>query len=289
MDQFLDRLQSLQDEDAWSAYRVLVATGRDHPEIHLQGALIATRLGRIHWAHFAILEGFAKQPTGVVLGQLRFLYAALLREMGQLDRAVEQFDRWEAELDRYESLRISHLGACYFNRALALRQLERYAESLANYETAAAEFRLREKALWLAMCLQNMAWVCCLSGQPEIARAALDESRPMSNAPPLLWHQRIGELFLASITAVTDEERRGVLTGCQALAAAVDPDLPPSVRSHANWLAGRLALSLDLLSEAQASTEAALLWGATAKDDNRCLADASALWRELRDRVEGGD
>lgn len=284
MDLRVERLYSLPDAEAWNVYRALTTLpGYDRPEIHLKGALLAHGLGKHHSAHYAILEALAGGPSGELGGRVRFVYAEILREIGRIDAAIEQFSSWLDGLDEYRSLAPSHQGACCYNLALAFRQAGRYEESIALYQQATAEFRRREHPAWLRMCLQNLAWVACLAGESQIAAEALAEAGRYCETPSAAWQQRIGEAFLAA--TAPDGDLRRVMVLCQEIIDCTDADVPADVRSHACWLAGRVAMELELPADAEALTTQALIWGSLAGDANRCLRDAAALLAELRTRL----
>jgi tetratricopeptide (TPR) repeat protein len=281
----LERMRSLPDEEAWPLYRALVAAGLATPDAHLHGFLVAERLGHLHSAHLAIQEGLACDPEGDLKGRMRFECGTVLRELGYIDQAIEQFTQWLGDLnDEYPSLAHSHLGAAYYNRGLALRQGGRYTESLSDYERACHEFRMSDKPDWLCMGLHNLAWAATLAGQHKTAAAALEEAQSRCSTPELAWHQKLGEAFLAATAPEGDLHR--VMSLCREILDCPDADVPRVVRSHAYWLSARVAMALDLREAAEGLVEQALIWGALAGDENRCLADATDLWHELRDQIE---
>lgn len=257
-------------------------SGPTGPEIHLEGALIAQRLGRRHSAHYALLEALAGDPKGELLGRIRFVHATALREIGNFDGAIAAFTSWLADLGQYSGLEAKYLGAAHYNLGLALRQAEHYADSLRHYQLACDEFRRRDQPTYLAMSLYNLAWAACLSGRSDIAEAALHDAEPHSSVAPFTWHHRLTGAFVQAVSENGDLHR--VMELCRDIIEGPATDVPPSVRSHAYWLSGRVALALELLDTAQYMVEQALLHGARAGDANRCLSDAEQLLLEIRDR-----
>lgn len=279
-----ERSRAEIDEEAWQTYSAVAAAGHAGPEAHLEGALIAQRLGRRHSARRAILDALSYQPNGELKGRIRFVGATLLREIGDFDAAISEFTTWIKELEQYPTLEASHLGAGHYNLALALRQAERFSDSIHHYELACAEFRRRDRPAYLLMALYNLAWVACRAGRADLAAAALAETEPQSHMAPFCWHHRVTQAFLEAISATGDLHR--VMDLCREIIEATDVDIPASVRSHSYWLSGRVALELSLVDTAQVMVELAMIHAARAGDANRCLGDADQLLQEIRERQQ---
>ncbi len=68
---------------------------------------------------------------------------------------------------------------------------------------------------------------------------------------------------------------------CEQIVGRYDA-VPHDVRSHACWLAGRVALEIGQLEAAEGFANQAVHYGSLARDENRCLMDAAELLRQVR-------
>ena len=280
----LERLRLLRDEDACNLYASL--RGDIAPEVHLEGALIAWRLGRYHTALRAVREGLALEPAGDLLGMLQFEHATLLRAIGKYEESITEAQKWIADVDQYPGLvPKGYLGCVHFDIALTSRQLERFSQSIEHYRIALDEFQRHGHPTYVTMTLLNLAWAACLSGEVEIAADALRQAEPHSSEQPLVWHHRLTCAFLLAVS--DDGDLRRVMDLCREVIEA-EGDVPPEVKSHAYWLSGRIALELGLIDTAQVMVEQALLYGARTIDPERCITDAARLMWEIRERRDNG-
>lgn len=265
-------------EEGWTLYRSLRETGAAGAAEHLLGARCARGRGDLFGARWALGEAEEARPEGQVLGQVRFTYGLVLREIGEYNTAIEYLSACIRGLGHYAELAPVMEGPAYYNLGLALRQTRRYDEALSAYQEAAARFRGESMHTYLCMTLQNLAWVACLVGNAPAAQSALAEAEPLCNSEVLRTHQSLGQAFVASLGDLPDRERAMAL--CESFIRA--EHTPNQVRSHAYWLAGKVALSLDKLDLAESLARSALDWGARSGNDNRCLHDAADLLREVR-------
>jgi tetratricopeptide (TPR) repeat protein len=279
-----DRVEQLYNEgkyqEAWWAYTALTARGGVPADVHLLGVQAAFRLGHLHSALYAIDQA-SVVASGNDAGKVRFARAGCLITLGRYDEATAELGRWIADLAQYPSLEPAYLGLAYYNLGVVSRQRERYAESMKYYATACDHLRKHNRHADLRMALQNMAWVACLSGDEATALDTLDQAEPLCESKGAHWHQQIGRAFLQAVSSNGDLHR--VMTVCQAIIEHDGDDLPLSVRSHAYWLSGRVAMELGLSETARVMSEQAL-WFAAAEGDDRCLSDAARLINEIDHR-----
>ena len=280
----VDRLAELYNnghyQEAWWAYKALAARGEGSWEIYMYGSLAAQAMGRLHAALQTKEEGI-RRHSGEGRGRLRFGHAILLLDMGRLDAAADEFQRWIADLSEYPSLEPDHLGLAYYHLGLICRQQERFAASIQQYATACEYLRRHNQRTYLVQVLQNLAWVACMVGDEATASAALDEALPLCDTPKTRWHQQIGQAYLLAVARYGD--LRMAMTLCEEIIQHKGDDVPPAVRSHAYWLAGRVALDLNLGETARAMAEQALV-NAVSLGDERCLSDAYRLLADVDSR-----
>ena len=276
-----DRVEQLYKEgkyqEAWWAYTALTARGEVSADVHQWGAKAAHGLGHLHSALYALEQGLAV-AKGDEAGKVRFARAVFLIGVGRFESAITEFHRWIEDLPQYPSLEPVYLGLVYYHLGLVCRQLERYTESMEHYTSACKHLRRHNQREHLGVTLHNMAWVACLQGDEAKAENALDQALPLCDTKELHWHQQIGRAFLLAVSRGGD--LRKVMTLCEAIIEYKGDDLPMSVRSHAYWLAGRVAMELNLGDSARVMAEQAL-WCAAAVGDDRCLSDASRLIAEV--------
>jgi len=265
-------------DEGWAQYRSLKATGETGAAEHLAGARCARGRGDLFAARWAIGLAQEANPTGSLLGQIRFTHGLILREIGEFNSAVQCFMACIQGMWEYPELAPVMEGPAYYNLGLAYRQTRRYTEARQAYEEAAARFRPEHMTESLCMTLHNLAWVACLVNDPSTARTALAESQPLCGTEEFRIHQTIGEAFLASLGDETDRHR--AIEICDGLTKG--GHVPDQVRSHAYWLAGKVALGLGQHDLAESLARHGLEWGTKAQDDNRCLHDAADLLREIR-------
>lgn len=267
-------------DDAWAEYRRLVAMGEADAETHLVGARAARAKNDLFGARWAIEAAAGANPTGAILGQVRFTYGNILRELGEVLPAIEQLTACIDGFDDYPELAPLMLGPTYYNLGLALRQARRYTDAIEAYGTAREHFRRENMDSMLCMTLHNLAWVACLEGRLDEAGEALDESRSLAGTDTLRWHQRLGEAFLESLGGESD--RRHALELCQVIVSEPG-EVPTHVRSHACWVAGRVALALHQPDAAEQLAVQALNHATAARGENRCLTDAAELLKSVRE------
>ena len=272
--------QNGQYQAAWWAYKAVIARGDCSPGVHFWGAVAAYALGRVHSALHALERGLAV-ASGDDLGKLRYCWAAYVIALGRFDAAAEAFERWIADLPQYTSLEPTYLGMVYYHLGLICRQQERFEASIEYYQTACKHLRRHDRRANLSLTLHNLAWVACIRGEAALALDALDEALPLCETPQLHWHQKIGRAFLLTVQRFPD--LRMAMSLCEEIIDYQGDDLPLAVRSHAYWLAGRVALQLDLPDTARIMAEQALL-NAVSLGDDRCLADAYRLLAEVDSR-----
>lgn len=263
-------------EDAWAEYVRLAAAGEAEAEGHYLGARVAWGRGDLLGAR-RIMEdrALAAGPTGSMLAHVRFGLGMITLTLGESAVALELFDLFLQDLPG--DLAPVWEGPAYLNRGLALRQLRRYPEAIQSYHRACVLFRAEGMKCHLSHALQNMAWAACLLRDTETAREALEESRTVCETQEDLWHQRLGEAFLAA----TAGEGARALDLCRTILSEPG-SVPDDVRSHACWIGGRAALQLRQLHEALCLANEAVTVAVRAKGLNRCFHDASELLREVR-------
>jgi tetratricopeptide (TPR) repeat protein len=238
-------------------------------------------MGRIHSAMHALERGMAV-ASGDDQGKMRFARATFLIGLGRLDEAEESFYGWMADLTQYPGLEPVYVGLVYYHLGLICRQQERFADSARFYATACEYLRRDNQCAHLGLALHNLAWVACLQGDEATALHALDEALPLCETPQLHWHQQIGRAFLLTVQRLPD--LRMAMTLCEEIIDYKGEDLPQAVRSHAYWLAGRVALELSLRDAARVMAEQALL-NAVGVDTDRCLKDAYRLMADVDSRL----
>lgn len=269
-----------QYQEAWWAYKALTARGEASGEVCLWAAKAARAMGRPHSALHALEQGMAV-AAGDHLGRLRFAHAVVLMQAGRLEAAEASFSEWLADLPQYPALEQVYLGLVYYHLGLLCRQQERFPESMQHYAAACKYLRRDHQREYLSGALHNLAWVACLVGDEATALDALDEALPLCVTPELHWHQQIGRAFWLAVSRRGD--LRMAMTLCEEVVSHQGDDLPLAVRSHAYWLAGRVALELDLADTARVMAEQALLT-AVGVDTDRCLTDAYRLMAEVDNR-----
>lgn len=269
--------------DAWQVYRVLVDGGQAGPEAHYLGARAARANGDPGAARW-ILEAIDPLPEGALGGQIVFTIGILCREIGDLRCAVERFQAFLLGLPGYPELEAVAAGAAWYNLGLTQRMLRQFREAVNSYEVACQYFRQESMTLHLCQALHNLAWAACCDGDAGRAAQALEEARPLCDAEYLVRHQEIGEAYLTFVQG----QRHQALNMCGRILEAHDQgaEVPPSVVSHACWLAGKVALARGLLAEAETLAKQALHWGQKAGGENRTWNDASDLLQELRRRPQ---
>lgn len=276
-----DRVEQLYKEgkyqEAWWAYTALSAQGDLPADVHQWGAKAAFGLGHLHSALYAMEQGLSV-ATGDDVGKVRYNHAGMLIALGRYEPAIAELHTWIENLPQYPTLEPVYLGVVYYHLGLACRQLERYTDSMNYYSSACEHLRRHNRREHLCLTLHNMAWVACLQGDEVTAEKALDQAVPLCDTKELHWHQQIGRAFLMAVSRGGD--LRKVMTLCEAIIEHKGDDLPMAIRSHAYWLAGRVAMELNLGESARIMAEQAL-WFAAAGSDDRCLTDASRLIAEV--------
>lgn len=267
-----------QYQEAWWAYKALTAHKEASDEVYLWASAAAYAMGRIHSAVEALEQGMAI-GSGEGLGKLRFAHAAYLMALGRYDQAAAAFHRWIADLPQYPTLEPVYVGMAYYHLGLICRHGERFPESIQHYTTACEHLRRHNQGAYLCLTLHNLAWVACLQGDEVTALDALDEALPLCETPVLHWHQQIGRAFWLFVSRRGD--LRMAMTLCEEIVNYKGDDLPMFLRSHAYWLAGRVALALGLPDTARVLAEQALI---SAVGDDRCLTDAYRLMAEVDSR-----
>lgn len=270
-------------EAGWNLYQTELAEWPG-PEWHYYGARCARALGDLPGARRAIMQAIALNPTGALLGQTLFTCGIILRESGENGTAAERFREALARMEEYPNLRPVMDGPTYYNLGLTLRSLGDMAGALDCYRRAADIQRREDLREQLRMTLQNIAWLLCILGDATGAREALDEAEPLIANPQGRWQQQLGMAFLVAV----EGDRERALHACEAITNSPE-SVPLDVRSHAYWLAGRIALEIGQYPLALQLGQAALDWGQQAQTvDMRCWQDASKLLREIRQRQMQG-
>lgn len=262
-------------DEGWALYRSLEAEADSGPEVHYYGARCARGRHDYHGARRAIGHALEGQPSGALLGQIRFTDALMLQEMGEYLSAIEAWQRVIAGMGEYPELAPVMEGPAWNNLGITLRMQRQYDAALDAYHRAAALLRQENSTAHLHIALLNIAWVHCLRGNAVGAREALDEGEPLLRPGELTFKQRLGRAFLAAV----EGDYTDALQACEELGQA--EEVPLHVRSHAYWVAGRVALSQGILDPAESLIRQALKLGAEARDDDRCLHDSAQLFREL--------
>lgn len=232
------------------------------------------------------LEAMAvEELSQTLLGQWRLTYGVVLRELGDVNLAIEQIESFLSGMADYPDLRETALGYGYYNLGLAYRHAayrsgrdpdsELLDKALTAYDQAAEEFRREHMPGMLMAALHNKAWVGCCSGRAEIAAEALDEAEPLCRSEADWWHQRLGRAFVDAILGSIPS----ALTVCERISS--EPEAPVEVRSHACWIAGQIAYSQEHLDEAESLARSALELGSRVVGESRCYHDAAALLREV--------
>ena len=269
-----------QFSEGWTLYRTLRETGAVGAAEHLLGARCARGRGDLFGARWALNDAVESATEGPVLGQVRFTYGLVLREIGEFGTAIEFLSACIQGMHGYAELAPVMEGPAYYNLGLALRQTRRFPEALSAYREAAARFRAEGMRTYLCMTLHNMAWVACLVGDLPTAQSALGEAEPLCDTGDLRVHQSIGQAFAHSLGGPAEQEQ--AMRTCEGLTKA--DHAPAHIRSHAYWLAGKVALATDRLELAESLARNALDWGARSAEESRCLRDAADLLREIRQR-----
>jgi tetratricopeptide (TPR) repeat protein len=265
--------------DAWVIYRQLVEQGTAGPEAHLWGARAADVQGHLWAARTAADAALAAGPEPDLRCEALFTRGTVLQQVGEYRAAIEDLRASIAEVARHPGKAAVMLGPAWFNLGLCLRQSGRPAEAIGAYQQAIDMFRSEGLRTYLCMALQNLAWVFGLLGRRSEADEALAESAGLCATEYLGWHQRIGEAFATSLGE--GEDQRLAMQLCESL-VATPGDVPPDIRSHAYWVAGRVALRIGTADLAETLARQAVDWAARAKGANRSLADASELLRQVR-------
>jgi tetratricopeptide (TPR) repeat protein len=263
---------------AWVAYQEAWVQDPDNAEVHLWGARSAKAKGDIYGARWAIDQAHEACPLGAIGGQVRFMRGLVLREVGDIEESIQSFEACIQGMWEYPELGPMMLGPALYNYALALRQAKRNLDAIDAYRRATDELRNEKSLIHLCMTLHNLAWVACISLLTDVAREALDESEGLCTTEVLRWHQAIGQAHLDAIVDDQTAHRRAVVT-CDELISSGAPD---EIKSHACWLVGRSALTLNQLDSAESLALQAIHHGARARNDNRCLADAAELLALIR-------
>lgn len=262
-------------DEGWALYRSLETEADSGPEIHYYGARCARGRHDYHGARRAIGRALEGQPGGTLLGQIRFTYAIMLQEVGEYLAALEAWQQVIAGMGEYPELGPVMEGPAWNNLGLTLRMQRQYDAALDAYHRAAVLLRQESSTTHLHTALLNIAWVHCLRGNAAAAREALDEGERLTRPGEPAFRQQLGRAFLAAV----EGDHHGALHTCEALGQA--EAAPLHVRSHAYWVAGRVALSQGILDPAESLIRQALKLGAEARDDERCLHDAAQLFREI--------
>lgn len=266
--------------DAWAEYRRLTAMGPVPAEVHLVGARAADKTGNLYAARRVIDFAMEAEPTGALRAEVLFTRGVLLREVGEYRSAVDNLRAAVVALADEPDLGPVMLGPCHHNLALALRQCREYAEAIHHYREAIGLFRAEGMSEYLRMSLQNLSWACCIVEDAAGARAALDESGPLCASDTAKLRQQVCEAFLWSVAG--GDGAREAMAACHGVLSAYG-DVPADIRSQACWVAGRIAVQTGQLDAAEELARNAVAFGLQAKEDSRCLLDASDLLRAVKE------
>lgn len=276
----INTLRELYDarrlDEAWGEYVRLHSDGPLGAEGHLLGGLTARLLGDLRGARRALERGLDSAPSGRILGQLRMTLGATLREIGETTAPIEMLELFLAGMDQYPELRHVATGAGHYNLALAYRCARRFDDAKKAYEVAIREFSSENMRDYLRQTLQNLAWLCCMTGDIARADETLNEADGLCDTEQARWQQRISTAFLLFASG----EKTHALERCESIIKA-DESAPAAVISSACWIAGRAAVELGQLEQAQVMADQALTWALKAKEDARPMQDASALRVEI--------
>lgn len=222
--------------------------------------------------------------TGMALGNWRLTYGVVLRELGDLRLAMEQFEAFMQDLGEYPDLEAA-AGYGWFNMGLCRRQLagrpggavdqDGLRAAMEDYRRAAEEFVRESMPKLLARTLHNWAWAACLVQDSDLAAELLEQAEDLHMCEADRWHQTLGWALVEAVRG----ENHAALVRCERITTAHEAPLP--VRSQACWIAGRVALQLGQTDEAERLARSALEYGTEVPGDSRCYADAAALLRSV--------
>lgn len=266
-----------QLDQAWALYREMDAAGEAGPEVHLLGAKAAQYRGDLFGARWAVERAVEGCPVGEVQGQVRFAQGYIYMMLGEVRGAVEQFRAFLADGQEYPATYGVAAGHAWYNLGLSLRQAKESVEALDCYLRACDMHRANNLRQSLREALQNVAWTACLLGRVEMAREALDEASGILESDTARWMQRLGEAFLSATTG----DSKDALDQCQSILGDYT-DAPTQARGHACWVAGRVALSLGMVEQAEDLAKRGVVFGSQISGDSRCLRDCADLLREVR-------
>jgi len=266
----LTELVSAQDWlAAWAEYRRLEEAGPSSARLQLLGSHAAYGLRDLATAKGLAELALADAPQDRLLGQVRFHIGMVLRELGEVEGALAQFDAFLTEtVTVYPELAV-HTGKLQFYRALCHRQVGDLLQSAASYRLALTSLTGWERSATL----QNLAWVYCLMGCADEARAALNQVDTQGDSI-LGIHQGIGEAYLDAI----EGELGRAFAGCEVLSAR--GDLGAQEMAEVSWVAALSAQRSGDLEKAVVLCKSALAYALDAQDA-RLTADAEGLAQDI--------
>ncbi len=291
----IDRLTNLrglietrQWEKAWAEFQRLNDEGPSSARLLLMGSHAA--FGRRDLFQARALAEQALNTWGPpdppkLLGQIRFHLGMVTRELGDTHVALEQFEKFLAELSpKYPELSMGE-GKAYFYLALTKRQRRDLDGAVTAYHQAIDCFRRDGLPSLLCATLQNLAWLLCHLNRPQEARQHLAEAEQLAGSAELRVHQTLGEAFVAAL------EGNFLYASqlCEAIFRRAErgETITPEEKSQAAWIAGKVALAQGSPESASALANIALNYATEAKD-SRLMNDASALRQELYTRTREG-
>lgn len=268
---------------AWALYQIHQAT-TEHltADAHHLGGRAAMLSGNLYGARQAFERAIAAGAAGETLGRVRLLLGECLRRTGNLAEAESMLRLFLDGMSDYPDLGSMWRAGGLINLALTYRQRRRLDDARRAYQDAAAECRQEGLRLYLGYALRNLAWVCCLLGDAEGAKTALDEAEGFCDGAGDRSHQLLGGAFAATVAG----DRAEAMDLCRRIFAANDsPDGPPvDVLAHAAWLIGREALRKGDLTMAEQMAHQAVDLGQRCGGELRAMLDGADLLREVRRR-----
>lgn len=266
-------------DQAWALYQIHCVTARKvSGEAHYLGGRAAMLAGNLYGAQRAFERALETGIVGEPLGRVRLLLGEALRRIGSLADAAEVLERYLAEEEKYPKLGAMWRAGAYINLGLTYRQQRRLDGARDAYQAAAVECRREGLRLWLGYSLRNLAWVCCLLGDAEGARVALDEADGFCDGDGDRWHQVLGKAFESAVRG----DRQHSMGLCQQVLGG--ENVPADVMAQTAWLLGRDALAHGDYANAESFADQAVEMGMRCSADTRVMLDGAELLREVRCR-----
>lgn len=264
-------------DDAWALYESAPAEG---PEWHLYGALVAYRTGNQFAARTAAEKGLAGDPTGSILGRLRFVAGEVNRTIGDNAEAKRQIAAFLCDVGQYPELQPIWEPLAYYNLGLTHYQRREYADAIACYQKAIGGLRREGLRDYLRLAIQNLSWTLCLVGDVPDAVRVLEEAEDLCETEEARWKQRVGFAWIALNERDFDNARE------LAEDIVKSDEAPNDVKALACYIAGRCYLESGYSEQANLMGIAALDLAA-AVGDSRVINLATELRRACYERLHG--